>query len=606
MVTNGSVTIGNGSKPFTIGADKTNAYIYNGKTSISDTKNDGIYIGTNGIFIGKKDGDYIKATVDGTIDISGKITANSGTIGGWTIGADYLGDESELKKCTIGIRKGTADTNIVFFAGTESGKNDISTAKFKVTKAGALTATNANIKGAITATSGKIGTWTIGSNFFGDGSELNKCTVGIKQGSGNNDVIFFAGVDSKSGETADSAKFRVQKNGNMIATAGNIGGWNIGAKLLYAKPNSSNYTGYVALDGSTDKYPLSGLTKPKDTMYAMWAGDQKPENAPFSVTKDGVVTIKRLRVVTASGQYREIDFNNFVYPTINSGEWNGFENLFGKLQFQTVKNVSQNTSNGQVTVYVTNNSGGTGKYTFNTATSVKLADGSWSGATEKAAATYTGLCFYNYGKTQVEVEKKDTATVISEWQSTGTSTGTKNTLSVYGRLVNVPSETARTLLFSYNFEHSAGSWSKDHKKNITIKTARNVSPDTKLEVLHISVDASGQYNDAWNKSATSVALKGSAADDKDTVNKTLDYGEKWIIRAKYIPAGSSIESNTGKTYVVKAPAESSTKPSSIQTSTAKDPSNAEKLESEPYISSSTKSIIVVVGGKRYYFNFTTG
>ena len=77
--------------------------------------------------------------------VRGNVTATTGTIGGFTVGSTDLiaGDE------TTRVSLSTSD-------GISLGDNTFADAPFRVTRAGALTATNATITGAITATSGNI------------------------------------------------------------------------------------------------------------------------------------------------------------------------------------------------------------------------------------------------------------------------------------------------------------------------------------------------------------------------------------------------------------------------------------------------------------------
>ena len=87
------------------------------------------------------------------VDLSGKITATSGEIGGFGISADAIfGDNFYLS--------GSATGNEFF----------ISSSKFNVKANGDVTASNADITGKISATSGEIGGWTIND---GDLSSTN-------------------------------------------------------------------------------------------------------------------------------------------------------------------------------------------------------------------------------------------------------------------------------------------------------------------------------------------------------------------------------------------------------------------------------------------------
>lgn len=82
--------------------------------------------------------------------ISGAITALTGNIGGWTIGAALTAGAGAS---AVGLAPGTYP----FYAGAV----DPAAAPFRVTAAGALVATAATITGAITATSGAIGTLNV-------------------------------------------------------------------------------------------------------------------------------------------------------------------------------------------------------------------------------------------------------------------------------------------------------------------------------------------------------------------------------------------------------------------------------------------------------------
>ncbi len=66
--------------------------------------------------------------------------------------------------------------------------------------------------------------------------------------------------------------------GKMIAKSGKIGGYTIEDSFLH----SGSGTSYVALNGGTDQHPL----------YAIWAGNEDPSKAPFSVMKDGTTRTK--------------------------------------------------------------------------------------------------------------------------------------------------------------------------------------------------------------------------------------------------------------------------------------------------------------------------
>lgn len=125
------------------------------------------------VFFGNSSGN--KLTWSGTaLSITGSITATSGTIGGWTIGATSLTAGSGAT--TTGLDSG--GTNPAFYAGSATPGS----APFRVTQAGALVATSATITGAITATSGSFS----GALTLGNGSTVSgTLTMSIADGQGD-------------------------------------------------------------------------------------------------------------------------------------------------------------------------------------------------------------------------------------------------------------------------------------------------------------------------------------------------------------------------------------------------------------------------------------
>lgn len=155
-----------------------------------------------------KSGSKLKLESGGTLDITstnfsvnsatqtasftGTITADDGSIGGWTIG------ETELTASLIGLRSTTANnanTTIVFWAGSDTR----SSAPFKVTKGGKLTASNVEITGGeldinnglfsvdslgyMTAKWGQIAGWNFDSNKFSRGTGATYVGMGYYEAS---------------------------------------------------------------------------------------------------------------------------------------------------------------------------------------------------------------------------------------------------------------------------------------------------------------------------------------------------------------------------------------------------------------------------------------
>ena len=86
-------------------------------------------------------------------NITGKVTATSGAIGGWTITSNAI--KGTANNLTTGIQAPVDNSTIAFAAGSTNSTNWTS-APFRVTHAGKLYASNAEISGILTANSGKI------------------------------------------------------------------------------------------------------------------------------------------------------------------------------------------------------------------------------------------------------------------------------------------------------------------------------------------------------------------------------------------------------------------------------------------------------------------
>ena len=184
--------------------------------------------------------------------------------GGGRIGAWYLGSGTGDGG---GLYNGMTSLTDTTHDGVWIGPNGIALGKgaFKVTDAGALTATNATISGKITAKSGTIGGFYIsssantgtsaaGGHFYttslyaqsGDGTY--EYEVGIK-GDGNStteqssNVAFYVKRMTKGAKwsTAENI-FYITKSGAILAQKGSIGGWTLGSSAIYHGTNSMTST----------------------------------------------------------------------------------------------------------------------------------------------------------------------------------------------------------------------------------------------------------------------------------------------------------------------------------------------------------------------------
>ena len=193
--------------------------IYKTKTTYSSTTA-GVYLGTDGIGLGA-----------GTFYVTsaGALYSTSGTIGGFTIGSSSIyKTKTAYSNSTAGVYLGT--DGIGLGAGT-----------FYVTSAGALTATSANITGTINATGGTFQDVEIrGYIYF------------------NEDRSYYMNPNYNNGSWyIYLPKFRVDDTsayfqGTLQAPSGNIGGFTIGSSSIYkTKTSYSSSTAgvYIGTDG---------------------------------------------------------------------------------------------------------------------------------------------------------------------------------------------------------------------------------------------------------------------------------------------------------------------------------------------------------------------
>ena len=157
-------------------------------------------------------------TKDGSASFSGKITATSGEIGGWTIGTNkiYAGDK-DVGVCVM--QRPTSSTTYVFAAGGADHSN-YSDCPFRVTKAGKLYATDAEIKGKVTASSGSItGNLTVSGSLTHTSGNY---TVTLRAVQSDKSYGVFYITDKSSGE--NKYPFIVKGDGSFTATKANITG----------------------------------------------------------------------------------------------------------------------------------------------------------------------------------------------------------------------------------------------------------------------------------------------------------------------------------------------------------------------------------------------
>ena len=175
----GKVTLPDGSKAYGLVAEAIIGELILGETVIIGTQSERVKIDNSGILIKNDDGDVVfEADANGNINLigvhaidgefSGTIKAERGEIGGYIIDRDtLLGDKVGMKSNNLAssqrrakaraVSQNETTAQIAFWAGNTVTDD----APFRVYNDGYLYATNADIRGAIHATEGEIGAFTI-------------------------------------------------------------------------------------------------------------------------------------------------------------------------------------------------------------------------------------------------------------------------------------------------------------------------------------------------------------------------------------------------------------------------------------------------------------
>ena len=224
--------------------DKYENIVLNSEGSISNTngqwslnKDGSAFFGSveikgGSLLIGNKAGtnNYAEITSGGILncrgaDIKGTITAEGGTIAGWTINKTYLGATAQ-DKGSIYI---TSPDDSDYWIRTHNAEGKRT---FSVSKTGQLHAKGADIEGKIKATDGEIGGWTINTDSLTGGSlTLNKsgAVTGTKWSVTADGKATFSDITITNATTNGNTlkwgdKFSVTADGTITASNAKISG----------------------------------------------------------------------------------------------------------------------------------------------------------------------------------------------------------------------------------------------------------------------------------------------------------------------------------------------------------------------------------------------
>jgi len=219
-------------------------------------------------------------------DITGsQVLFTSGKIGGWslstTLSATNILLDPATPKITLGDKLTLTDSNSGFYAGTDGialGANSV----FKVTSAGALTATNATITGNITAQTGTIGGFNIGTDLSNSAGGSNALVLKGASGQITASNVLFSGGKiggwslATDGFSSDSGELQITGSTGQIT----------GSQVLFSGGTIGGFTlTSTALTGGS-----TGTTVALTPGTGIHMGHATFGSAPFSVTNAGVLT----------------------------------------------------------------------------------------------------------------------------------------------------------------------------------------------------------------------------------------------------------------------------------------------------------------------------
>lgn len=237
-----------------------------------------------------------------TATFSGRLSAPSGTIGGFTITASAI----------YKTKTSYSDSNSGVYLGTSG--IGLGPGKFYVTSAGKLYASDAEISGEITATSGTIGGFTIGASSLTNSNGGSSIVIT----SGSYKTTFSANSVSASYGSGDS--FRGWSLGlNQFTLTGYTSSKYAGIKM------STSYKKRTSSSSRTNTTVAEGLiTSARDTYYNADTGSTTISATPFIIGIPRQYADSPYVPVYEWGAYaRFVSYQSceLVYDSAYSGKW---------------------------------------------------------------------------------------------------------------------------------------------------------------------------------------------------------------------------------------------------------------------------------------------
>lgn len=284
--------------------------LYSGTTSMSSTVN-GTYIGTDGIRNYASSAQYVNIA-NGVLtaygaNINGTITADSGTIGGWTIKDNSLENtytttaDSTSTSVTLSLSNSANGSqyfmSVVSSEGSGSSGGTSEDRLFSIDKLG-----------AVYMTSGTIGGWNIEKDKLYS-QPTDNTYVALHNATNSTQDVFIV----RTG-TSDAYKypFWIRGDGSVYMTKGTIGGFTIKDNLLeysstYTDSNNNKHYRYLTLSGQ------NGL------ILNRYDANNEDADANKMTIRDGGLYIGTRTIITTPETSRDVYGNyNYHITTLSS------------------------------------------------------------------------------------------------------------------------------------------------------------------------------------------------------------------------------------------------------------------------------------------------
>ena len=452
---------------------------------------------------------------NGNIEMTGKVIATSGNIGGLEIKNTTLSD----------LNKTANDAN----STANDAKSKAETANTNITNITNGTTAIPHVKSTAIEINGK--NMTIGA----EGKLTLQSNAGITVQSGGS-----ININSGGKFTIDSTNFKIDSSGNVTltgkitATDGKIGGWTIGTDSLYA----GSGTNRVALSTG-------------NSAYTIWAGNETAANAPFRVTKDGKVYLTRVMALANEGDTTptEVNLSNVSFWKINSA------------YSHAVKTLS--VANGTLTIALYN--GTTVNFNKADLSGLKVSGWSWplNTATDYSSATVKVLLeageqiksfetslnttsFVNYGKTLMSVK-------MDPSPGSGTITlSPGGSQDVFASLMDGETEKSRigvrvtAATISTVGQTGASALNTSTSLSCTIRVT--ASNGWYHDFSGVIIGAVPAYDEGYKKGKAAISL---VMDPIDGSSVSLGFGASKTITAKMVDGSTPLKTAS---VTVKAPA----------------------------------------------------